>query len=153
MITYKDIFSLIKENRLWIGHNSGNMEFKVPEYYEKRKIRFRQDEDGQKWISFGNICWFTNMDIEKRHEDIILYKKYNEEKYPKYDNYDAINVDEVKKIPMNYPGVMGVPLTFITKYNPEQFEIVKFRKGDDDKDLHIGGRSPYLRILIKNRRL
>ena len=99
------------------------------------------------------MCWFTNLDIAKRHKDLILYKTYTPEEYPKYDNYDAINVDKTKEIPMDYPDAMGVPITFLDKYNPEQFEIIKFRKGNDEKDLSINGKCPYFRILIKNKRL
>ena len=99
----------------------------------------------------GNICWFTNLDIAKRHEEIILYKTYNSDDYPTYDNYDAINVNKVADIPMDYNGIIGVPITFLDKYNPEQFEIIKFRKGDDDKDLSINGKCPYFRILIRRR--
>ena len=87
------------------------------------------------------------------HKDLILYKTYTPEEYPKYDNYDAINVDKTKEIPMDYPDAMGVPITFLDKYNPEQFEIIKFRKGNDEKDLSINGKCPYFRILIKNKRL
>ena len=82
---------------------------------------------------------------------MLLYKKYSAKDYPKYDNYDAINVDKVKDIPMDYYGVMGVPITFLDSYNPEQFEIIKFRKGDDDNDLSINGKCPYFRILIKRK--
>lgn len=150
-ITYKEVFHLIKENKIWLGYNNGDMEFRVPQYYEARKTRFRVDEDGIKYRSFGNICWFTNLDINKRHEDIILYKKYNESEYLKYDNYDAINVNKTSEIPIDYNGVMGVPITFLHKYNPEQFEIIKFRKGEDEKDLSINGKCPYFRILIKHK--
>lgn len=129
------------------------MAFKVPESYEPRATRFWEEENGQKWRSFGNMCWFTNLDIAKRHKDLILYKTYTPEEYPKYDNYDAINVDKTKEIPMDYPDAMGVPITFLDKYNPEQFEIIKFRKGNDEKDLSINGKCPYFRILIKNKRL
>lgn len=90
----------------------------------------------------GNICWFTNLDHTKRHEELKLYKKYSPEEYPKYDNYDAINVNKVAEIPYDYDGVMGVPITFLDKYNPDQFEIVEFRKGVDGKDLvfsRLGG--------------
>ena len=101
----------------------------------------------------GNICWFTNLDHTKRHEELILYKSYNENDYPKYDNYEAINVNKVAEIPVDFPNAMGVPITFLDKYNPEQFEIIKFRKGNDDKDLSINGKCPYFRILIKNKKL
>ncbi|MBQ9253767.1 MAG: adenine-specific methyltransferase EcoRI family protein [Bacteroidales bacterium] len=123
-ITYKEIFSLMRDNKIWLGYKFGNMEFKVPDYYTPRKTRFWIDEKGDKWRSLGNICWFTNLDIRKRHEDIILYKNYTPEEYPKYDNYDAINVDKTADIPCDYFGVMGVPITFMDKYNPEQFEIL-----------------------------
>ena len=150
-ISYKEIFSLIKENKIWLGYGfKGGAGHFINKSYEDYAT-CKSHKEGM--IRVSGVVWFTNMDIQKRHEDIILYEKYNEEKYPKYDNYDAINVDKVKEIPMDYSGVIGVPITFMEKYNPEQFEIVSFRKGDDDKDLHIGGRSPYLRILIKNRRL
>ena len=141
-ITYKEIFPLIKENRIWLGYKAGDMAFKVPSNSEPRATRYWQDENGQKWRSMGNICWFTNLDISKRHEELILYKHYSSEEYPKYDNYDAINVDKTADIPCDYYGVMGVPITFLDKYNPEQFEIVEFRKGKDGKDLvysSIGG--------------
>ena len=123
-ITYKEIFPLIMNNRIWLGFNNGDMAFRVPADSEPRATRFWQDETGQKWRSMGNICWFTNLDHKKRHEDIILYKQYTPEEYPKYDNYNAINVNKVSDIPYDYDGVMGVPITFLNHYNPEQFEIV-----------------------------
>lgn len=134
-VTYKEIFPLIAENRLWLGYNSGHFWFKVPDTYEEKKTDFKIDENGQKWRRMGNICWFTNVDIEKRHEDMPLFRTYSPESYPKYDNYDAINVDRTVDIPCDYYGVMGVPITFLAQYNPEQFEIVAFRKGNDGKDL------------------
>jgi hypothetical protein len=99
----------------------------------------------------GSACWFTNIPHNKRNEELILYKYYTPEEYPKYDNYDAIEVSKVAEIPQDYEGVMGVPITFLEKYNPNQFEIVKFRKGNDDKDLSINGKCPYFRILIKRK--
>ena len=98
-------------------------------------------------------CWFTNLDTTKRHEKLILYKRYTPKEYPKYDNYDAINVNKVSEIPCDYNGVMGVPITFLDKYNPDQFDIIKFRKGDDEKDLIINGKSPYFRILVKRKNI
>ncbi|WP_372472985.1 adenine-specific methyltransferase EcoRI family protein [Capnocytophaga sp. ARDL2] len=106
-ITYKEIFSLIKENKIWLGYKNGDMEFKVPDYYEPKATRYWQDETGQKWRSMGNICWFTNLDHSKRHEELILYKSYHENDYPKYDNYDAVEVSKVDHIPMDYNGYMG----------------------------------------------
>lgn len=123
-ISYKDIFKLIKDNKIWLGHHNGDMKFRVPDSYEPRATRFWVDENGDKWRSLGNACWFTNLDIAKRHETLILYKKYTPEDYPKYDNYDAIEVSKVVDIPADYDGVMGVPLTFLDKHNPDQFEIL-----------------------------
>lgn len=123
-ISYKEVFPLIKNGRMWLGHNNGDMKFKVPEYYETRATRFWVDETGQKWRSMGNACWFTNLDISKRHEELILYKTYGPEIYPAYDNFDGIEVGKTVDIPVDYDGVMGVPLTFLDKHNPDQFEIV-----------------------------
>ena len=107
--------------------------------------------DGKK-MKHIMACWFTNIETTKRHEELILYKKYSPEEYPKYDNYDTINVDKVAEIPADYDGIMGVPITFLDKYNPDQFEIVKFRKGNDERDLSINGKCPYFRILIQKRK-
>lgn len=123
-ITYKEIFPLIKDNKIWLGSNNGDMSFKVPDHYEARATRYWQDETGQKWRSLGNACWFTNLDVKKRHEDLILYKEYSPSEYPSYDNYDAIEVGKTKDIPVDYDGVMGVPVTFLDKHNPNQFEII-----------------------------
>jgi len=95
--------------------------------------------------------WFTNFDTSKRHEELRLYKTYNATAYPKYDNYDAIEVSKVAEIPVDYDGCMGVPITFLDKYNPKQFEIIRFRKGIDDKDLSINGKCPYFRIIIRKK--
>ncbi len=132
-ITYKEIFPLLKDNRIWLGINNGSHEFEVPDSYAKGTIRI--DADGQKYAKLGNIAWYTNLDNRKRHEDIILYRQYNEDAYPKYDNYDAINVNKTSDIPRDYDGVMGVPISFLDRYNPEQFEIISFRKGEDNKPL------------------
>lgn len=150
-ITYKEIFPLFKENKIWLGQSihSGDREFRVPNYYSIRTKKYRIDEKGFRYIRVPGIRWFTNLDIIRRHNNLTLCKKYDPEKYPKYDNYDAIEVSKVSDIPYDYDGVMGVPITFIDKYNPEQFEIIKFRKGNDNKDLSINGKSPYSRILIK----
>ena len=123
-ITTKEVFPLIMNGKMWLGHHSGDMSFRVPADSEARETRYWQDETGQKWRSMGNICWFTNLDITQRHEDMILYRNYTPEAYPKYDNYDAIEVSKTADIPCDYDGVMGVPITFLDKYNPEQFEIV-----------------------------
>lgn len=128
-ITYKDIFLLLMQNKMWLGNKSGDMAFMVPDSYEPRETRYWQDEDGQKWRSLGNICWYTNLDIKKRHESMILAKRYKASEYPKYDNYDAIEVGKMADIPCDYKGIMGVPITFMDKYCPEQFEILG-RRGD-----------------------
>lgn len=158
-ITYKEIFSLIRDNKIWLGNKNGDMAFRVPKHYEPRKTRYWQDEDGQKWRSMGNICWFTNLDHKKRHEELILYKSYNEKEYPKYDNYDAINVNKVAEIPCDYSGAMGVPITFLGKYNPNQFEIIGIDRplveaitGKVSR-FRINQKEIYARIVIKNKHL
>ena len=123
-ITTKEIFSLLKENKIWLGHKAGDMSFIVPDEYEMRDTRSWRDEKGNNWRSLGNTCWFTNLDHSKRHEELDLFKHYTPQEYPKYDNYDAINVNRVAEIPQDYKGVMGVPITFLDKYNPDQFEII-----------------------------
>lgn len=135
-ITYKEIFPLIRNNLMWLGvtrQGTGSMWFRVPNDTPEKKGQ--KIENGIKYQTIGNSCWFTNMDVKYRHEKLILWKNYTEDEYPKYDNYNAINVNKVAEIPCDYDGVMGVPITFLGKYNPEQFEIVAFRKGDDGKDL------------------
>ncbi|MBN6739623.1 adenine-specific methyltransferase EcoRI family protein [Acidithiobacillus sp. MC6.1] len=127
-ITYKEIFPLIKDNKIWLGTKSGDMAFRVPDHYEPRETRYWQDESGQKWRSFGNMCWFTNLDLAKRHENLVLYKTYKPEDYPVYDNYDAIEVSRIKDIPEGYDGAMGVPITFLDKHNQDQFEILGITK-------------------------
>ena len=131
-ISYKEIFSLIKGNKLWLGASihSGDREFGVPQDYPLNAAGCRQDEKGNKFIRVKGVRWFTNLDYKERHEDLILYKTYNPNEYPNYDNYDAINVDKTSDIPMDYYGVMGVPITFMDKYNPEQFEIVTLGVGE-----------------------
>ncbi len=123
-VTCKDIFLLIMSNKIWLGYKTGDMAFKVPHDYEQRKTRYWEDKDGQKWRSLGNICWFTNLDHNKRHEDLDLVCRYEESEYPVFDNFDAIEVSKITDIPCDYNDIMGVPITFLDKYNPEQFEIL-----------------------------
>lgn len=125
-ISYKEIFKLIKEDKLWIGINSNRnfSGFIVPKHYSMHGTEARIDENGNRVVSTNNTCWFTNLDITKRHEDLILYKKYNPNEYQSYENFDAINVDKTNEIPMDYKGLMGVPITFLDKYSPNQFEIL-----------------------------
>ena len=136
-VTYKDVFPLMQNNQVWLGYNNGDMAFRVPDYYEPRETRFWVDENGQKWRSMGNIAWYTNLDIKKRHEELILVKRYNAELYPTYWNLTGcINVDKVADIPCDYSGFMGVPITFLDKYNPDQFVIAGL-----DYDASIPGKT------------
>lgn len=156
-LTYKNVFQLIQDNKAWMGINMGRgiSGFIVPEHYELYGTETKVDEHGNKIVSTNNNLWLTNLDNYKRHTDILLSEVYegNEEKFPMYDNYNGINVNRTKDIPKDYKGAMGVPITFLHKFNPDQFEIIKFRKGDDNKDLSINGKNPYFRILIRNKKL
>ena len=147
-ITYKEIFQYIKNNELWLGCSLHGVKcsFIVPQEYDGKNVYI---ENGIRYGKVNNAVWFTNIEHKKRHEPLDLYKKYNPEEYPKYDNYDAIECGKTADIPMDYDGVIGVPITFLDKFCPEQFEIVKFRKGNDDKDLSVNGKCPYFRILIR----
>ena len=147
-ITYKEIFPFIKENKIWLGFSKPSV-FRIPVEYRDENNKSQFIKDGVVHQKFGNICWFTNLEHEKRIEKIPLIKKYNPDEYPHYDNYDAIDTNSVKKIPADYNGVIGVPITYLQHHNPNQFEIIKFRKGNDDKDLTINGKCPYFRILIR----
>ncbi|MCL2071348.1 MAG: adenine-specific methyltransferase EcoRI family protein [Oscillospiraceae bacterium] len=165
-ITYKEIFPLIKDNRMWMGLAFGRsfQGFIVPKSYPLSGSEARIDEQGNRIVSTNNTIWLTNIDHGRRHQPLQLMTmeknlKFNKHKeirgkgsYDKYDNYDAIEVPFTDAIPSDYDGVMGVPISFLHKYCPEQFEIIKFRKGNDDKDLSINGKCPYFRILIKNKR-
>lgn len=147
-ITYKEIFPLLQNNKMWLGHGfRGNVGFFGSPYEDYASST--QHRDGL--IRVSGVMWFTNLDHSKRHEKLVLYKNYSPEEYPTYDNYTAINVNKTSDIPVDYDGIMGVPITFMDKYNPEQFEIIKFRKGDDEKDLCVNGKCPYFRILIKRK--
>ena len=154
VITYKEIFPLIQSNKAWMGINMGRgiSGFIVPEHYELYGTETKINENGERIISPNNCLWLTNLDNFKRHEDIELVNIYknNEENYPTYDNYNGINVNKTKDIPLDYEGVIGVPITFLHKFNPSQFEIIGFRKGDDGKDLKVNGKTPYFRILVRN---
>lgn len=140
-ITYKEFFPLLKNDDVWIGCTNVK-EFLQPDGSVKK---------------FGNIGWFTNLDVAKRHEKLILWKKYTPEEYPKYDNYDAINVNKVSDIPVDYNDIMGVPITFLDKYNPDQFEIIGLDSHTVPKEFLVGGRFTingkrlYARILIRKK--
>ena len=164
-ITYKEIFPLIRDNKMWLGQSihSGDREFGIPDNYIPTSPSLRVDESGKKFVRVVGVRWFTNIDYKERHEDLLLYKKYNKDDYPKYDNYNAININKTKEIPANYKGVMGVPITFLDKYNPVQFEIVGLIAGNirglagietlSGKDgPYINGKLRYGRIIIKHKR-
>lgn len=169
-ITYKEIFPYFKENKLWYGPSisSGDREFKVPDSYPLEAAGFRVDSDGNKYIRVKGVRWFTNLEHDRRHEELILTEFYegNEANYPEYDNYNAIEVNVTKKIPMDYEGVMGVPITFMDKYSPEQFEIIGIDTDAKEHKLdfmikeewegkldrgYINGKRKYSRIFIRNR--
>jgi hypothetical protein len=144
-IFYTEIFDLIMKNQIWVGHNFNiTVEFQLPSNYKK----WKRIENGIKYGDVPGICWFTNLITKKQSEELILVKKYygNEEKYPKYDTCDAIEVGFVKDIPKDYFGYMGVPVTFLDKYNPKQFEIL----GSINKPL-VNGVERYLRFLIRRK--
>ncbi len=154
-ITYKEVYNLIKDNKVWLGINLGRgiSGFIVPKDYELYGLETKINEFGEKIVSPNNCMWLTNLDNSKRLEFIKLTKKYkgNEKNYPHYDNFDGIHIDKTKNIPLDYKGAMGVPITFLHTYNPKQFEIIQFRKGNDGKDLKINGKTPFFRILIKRK--
>lgn len=159
--TYKEVFPLFQQNRIWYGASikSGDREFGVPDHYPLTAATTRVDEDGKKYVRVKGVRWFTNLDYRQRYEDLILYKKYSPEEYPRYDNYDAINVDKTTEIPRNYDGAMGVPISFLDKHNPNQFEIIgmdrpliKELTGRQSR-FWLNGKEIYARIVIRNRRL
>lgn len=175
--TCKEIFPMIEQNKMWLGCSihSGDREFRVPEKYPLQAAGFRVDENGTKYIRVKGVRWFTNLDYKQRHDNLILYKRYTPEEYPKYDNYNAIEVSKTAEIPCDYDGVIGVPITFLDKYNPDQFEILgitdrqntsglrhkKYTEQDDRNFNDLNARSVlkignkykamYARILIRNR--
>ena len=187
VLTYQEVFPLIKENKVWLGYHSGHTWFGVPKNYkipenyltvDRKKMRsngYMIDENGVIWRNLGNICWFTNLDIQKRHDGLWrrngkfdnakahCYYEGFEDNYPKYDNYDAIEVSKTKDIPIDYPGVMGVPITWLDKYNPDEFEIIDINPHffslvaegkEKPKQLtlkSVNKKDPYARILIRNR--
>ena len=156
---------MIKSNHIWTGYNSGHFWFRVPEYYEEKATDFKIDENGQKWRRMGNICWFTNLDIKKRHEPIDLYKLFSIDEYPEYDFYNAFFVGNVAEIPCNTNKPLAVPITFLSSYSPEQFEILDandYRKFDavpvkphgliKDKEAAVCGKAKYVRLLVRNKK-
>lgn len=163
-LTYKEIFPLIKENKLWLGYGfKGGASHFINTHYEDYATATDRKEG---MIRVSGVVWYTNLDIAKRHEDLILYKQYSPQEYPKYDNYDAIEVSKTKDIPIDYSGIMGVPITFMDKYSPEQFEIIGatesegkgFSNGLWDEKSQISQplvnkTRVYKRIFIRNKKL
>lgn len=181
-ITYKEVFPLIMQDRLWLGvtrSGTGSMWFRITDDFPVKSGQ--KVENGVRYQTIGNSAWFTNLDVKKRHEEIILVKRYSPEEYPHYDNYDAVEVSKVVNIPCDYAGIMGVPITFLGKYNPDQFEIVGMCENLDlyglktrvytSEECHrryfelfgkpgtydlnaagvVNGKKVYQRILIRNR--
>jgi hypothetical protein len=155
-ISYREIFEAIKRNEMWLGYTHP-VAFVVPDHYEMREVRSWRDESGTNWRSLGNACWFTNLDIQKRHEELVAIKPYDPLSHPHYDNYNAVEVSRYKDIPTNYDGVMGVPVTFLEYYNPEQFEIVgsdyEVRQGQLPEILKGGWNGKIDRGYVKGKRL
>jgi hypothetical protein len=154
-ITYKEIFPLIKENRMWIGYTPMSKEiyFNVPNAYIEEGLALNKHRSiikhNNQYMARSQSIWYTNLDHKKRHEELVLFAHYNEEDYPKYDDYDVINVDKTSDIPCDYNELMGVPISFLDKYNPEQFEIV----GIDDHRVDWRGKGPSLKGKILYRRI
>ena len=166
-VTYKEIFPLIQRDQVWLGPSihSGDREFEIPSSYPLEAAGSRTDDEGRRYIRVKGVRWFTNLDFPQRHEELTLYKKYSPEEYPHYDNYDAINVDKVTDIPCNYDGVMGVPITYLDKHNPDQFEILGITESNGrgfstglwdeaSKKAHpyVKGEKKYARIFIRTHK-
>ena len=155
-ITYKEIFPLIKDNKVWLGTGMGRWisGFIVPDSYELYGTEARISENGERIVSTNNCLWLTNLDHNKRHEELDLYRKYygSEEDYPNYDNYEAININKTTEIPCDYKGEMGVPITFLNKFNPNQFEIVGI-SGDLAKPIMINGKKKSGRFYVQGKRM
>ncbi len=158
-VTCKEIFPLIKNNLVWYGPSisSGDREFQVPKDYPLNAATCRIDDQGRKFLRVKGVRWFTNLEHSRRHETLVLYKNYAPEEYPKYDNYDAIEVSKTADIPKDYDGLMGVPISFLDKYNPEQFEIIGLDRYTVPTKFLVNGRfgingkKIYARILIRKK--
>lgn len=144
-ITFREVKPFVLEGSMWLGYHSGHFWFRVPSNYEAKGTDYKQDADGQKWRRMGNSCWFTNVDIPKRHVPLTLEAVYSPQRYPKYDDYDAIECGKYREIPADYGGVIGVPITYLPYHCPEQFEILALVTPK------IDGKSKYKRLLIRRR--
>lgn len=145
-ITFAEVKPYILANTLWLGYNSGHFWFRVPSYYEAKGTDYKVDDEGQKWRRMGNSCWFTNLDLPKRHTPLDLWAKYSPEKYPHYDDYDAIECSNTKDIPDDYYGVIGVPITYLPYHCTEQFEILELVTPK------INQKTKYKRLLIRRKK-
>ena len=148
-VKYKELFPYVKEGKLWLGYNHGSMTFKVPKDFNRNNVF---EKDGERYAKFGNICWFTN--LQRNYQPLKLFETFNPNKYKRYDTYDAIDVPKVKEIPVDYEGVMGVPITFLQYHDPSQFEIIgELNHGCDNKyDFAkpvVDGKELFPRILIR----
>lgn len=168
-LTYKEIFPLIRDNQLWYGASihSGDRKFYVPDDYPLKASGCGVDDNGRKFIRVKGVRWYTNLDYKARHEKLVLWKNYTPEEYPKFDELpDVINIDKVQNIPVDFDGLMAVPITFLDKYNPEQFEIIDalnrytildyFGVNEDVQNRHshccnINGKSTYYRIVVRKK--
>lgn len=166
-LTYKEIFPLIRDNQLWYGASihSGDRKFYVPDNYPLEAAGCGVDEDGKRYIRVKGVRWYTNMDYSARHEELKLWKTYNESEFPKYENYDAININKYSEIPVDYNGVMGVPITILDFYCPEQFDILGISASWDETDIMkclklsethrhapiMNGKEMYRRIFIRKK--
>jgi len=155
-VIYKEISGLIRENKIWLGYDNGGTKwFQVPMDYDIPTESRKKKIDGVKYFSMGSVNWYTNLDVTSRHKDLVLYKKYTPKEYLKYDNYDGINVNRYIDIPMDYEGIMGVPITFLNYHNPSQFEIIgldRYTGKNGDKDFTINGKMLFRRLLIRNKK-
>lgn len=174
-LTYKEIFPLFQADRMWYGPSirSGDREFRVPDDYPLTAAGARVDAEGKKYVRVKGVRWFTNLDYTGRHKELDLHRTYTAKAYPQYVNYDAIDVSKTMHIPVDYDGHMGVPITFLDKYNPDQFDIVgssktlgrpmsefarkgTYMQGGPRFYLSNGDgtyRRMYDRIVIRNKRL
>lgn len=160
-LSYKEIFPLVKDNKLWLGYGfKGGAAHFINTHYQDYAVA---GDHKKGMIRVSGVVWFTNLDIKKRHEELVLYKTYSPEEYPKFDNYDAINVNKTAEIPMDYDGLMGVPITFFDKYNPDQFEVIdgigrySILNNEETKAAGkylsmINGKAVYFRIIIKRKK-
>lgn len=144
-VTLKELTPYFLEGECWLGYNAGHFWFRVPDYYEEKATDFKIDENGQKWRRMGNSCWFTNLDIPCRHEPLDLYARYTKEKYPEYDDHDAIECSTYKEIPMDYDGTIGVPISYLAHHCAEQFEILGLVTPS------VEGKMKYKRLLIRKK--